>query len=318
MDRFAKLGFVTNPLDRRAELRDQPDAIAKLSADSDARFLVFAGDVSVLKRTGDARDGLFTHDEATALGPAITHLFLGLDGTHPLFAYEMEAARADDLRVDSLCADETLHVIDARTIAVEGLIPAAHIGPLAEAKALLHWHRKHQFCAVCGAATQSASAGWKRLCTACAAEHFPRTDPVVIMLAIKGDKCVLGRQARFPPGMYSCLAGFVEPGETIEAAVRRETLEEAGIRTGAVRYLASQPWPFPASLMIGCLAEALNEDLTIDHHELEDARFFTRDEVRLMLTGQHPDGLLAPQPMAIANAIMRAWALDGEGVKNVL
>ena len=134
------------------------------------------------------------------------------------------------------------------------------------------------------------------------------------MLAIKGDKCLLGRQSRFPPGMYSCLAGFLEPGETIEAAVRRETLEEAGVRTGAVRYLASQPWPFPASLMIGCLADALTDDVTIDHDELEDARFFTRDEVRLMLEGQHPEGLLAPQPMAIANAIMKSWVLDGEGV----
>jgi NAD+ diphosphatase len=193
-------------------------------------------------------------------------------------------------------------------------LPASLIGPLAEAKALLHWHRKHCFCAACGAPSRVSSAGWKRICETCETEHFPRTDPVVIMLSVRGDKCVLGRQSRFPPGMYSCLAGFLEPGETIEAAVRRETLEEAGVRTGQVRYLASQPWPFPASLMIGCIAEALNDDLTIDGEELEHARWFTRDEVRLMLDGQHPEGLLAPQPMAIANALLKSWVLDGVGV----
>lgn len=306
-DRFSKLGYVTNPLDRRADLRDRPEALEALRAQADAGVLVFAGDFSILKRQGDACEGLFSPPEADALGTAHETLFLGLDGTRPLFAQEIEAEAAERLStVDSLM------VIDARSIAVQGLLPASLIGPLAEAKALLHWHRKHQFCAACGTASRVSSAGWKRVCDACTAEHFPRTDPVVIMLAIKGDKCVLGRQARFPPGMYSCLAGFVEPGETIEAAVRRETLEEAGIRTGAVRYLASQPWPFPASLMIGCLAEALNDDLTVDGEELEHARWFTRNEVRLMLEGTHPEGLLAPQPMAIANAIMKSWALDGE------
>jgi NAD+ diphosphatase len=156
------------------------------------------------------------------------------------------------------------------------------------------------------------SGGWKRFCTSCEAEHFPRTDPVAIMMAVKGDKCVLGRQSRFPPGMYSCLAGFIEPGETIENAVRRELFEEAGVKTGAVRYLASQPWPFPGSMMIGCIAEALDDALVIDGEELEDARWFSRDEVISMIKGEHPDGLLAPQPIAIANAIMRAWALEGE------
>lgn len=313
MDRFAKLGFVTNPLDRRAELRDQPEAMDIMRRHADAGFLLFAGEGVILKRKGDAREGLFTLGEAAALGAAITSIFLGCDGAKPLFAYEIDAALAE-----SLSLDEKLHVSDARTIAVDGLLPAALMGPLAEAKALVHWHRKHKFCAACGAPARISSAGWKRICTSCAAEHFPRTDPVVIMLAIKGDRCLLGRQARFPPGMYSCLAGFVEPGETLEAAVRRETLEEAGVRTGQVRYLASQPWPFPASLMIGCIAEALTDDLTIDGEELEHARWFTRDEVRLMIEGTHPEGLLAPQPMAIANAIMRAWALDGEGALSII
>jgi len=308
-DRFSKLGYVTNPLDRRGDLRDRPEALAALRAQADAGVLVFAGDVSLLKRQGDALEGLFSPNEVAALGTTRATLFLGLDGTRPLFADEIDAEAAE-----RFADDARVMVIDARSIAVQGLLPASLIGPLAEAKALLHWHRKHCFCAACGAPSRVSSAGWKRICDACETEHFPRTDPVVIMLSVRGDKCVLGRQSRFPPGMYSCLAGFLEPGETIEAAVRRETLEEAGVRTGQVRYLASQPWPFPASLMIGCIAEALNDDLTIDGEELEHARWFTRDEVRLMLDGQHPDGLLAPQPMAIANALLKSWVLDGVGV----
>ena len=308
-DRFSKLGYVTNPLDRRGDLRDRPEALAAMRAQADAGVLVFAGDVSILKRQDNALEGLFAPHEVAALGTTRATLFLGLDGTRPLFADEIEAEAAE-----RFADDARVMVIDARSIAVQGLLPASLIGPLAEAKALLHWHRKHRFCAACGAPSRVSSAGWKRICETCETEHFPRTDPVVIMLSVRGDKCVLGRQARFPPGMYSCLAGFLEPGETIEAAVRRETLEEAGVRTGQVRYLASQPWPFPASLMIGCIAEALNDDLTIDGEELEHARWFTRDEVRLMLDGQHPDGLLAPQPMAIANALLKSWVLDGVGV----
>jgi NAD+ diphosphatase len=307
IDRFSGLGYVVNPLDRRAELRDRAEVIDALRSEDAARAIVLAGDGSVLNRKGDGLDALFSLQEAAAFGEARETVFLGVQGEGAVFGIEIDAALAEPLgtRPDLL-------VTDARSIAVQALVPPDEIGILAEAKALLHWHRRHRFCSVCGAPTSARGGGWKRVCASCSAEHFPRTDPVVIMLTVLGDRCVLGRQSRFPPGMYSCLAGFLEPGETIEAAVRRETSEEAGVRTGRVRYLASQPWPFPASLMIGCLAEALNDDLTVDGEELEHARWFTRDEVRLMLEGKHPDGLLAPQPMAIANAILRAWALDGE------
>jgi NAD+ diphosphatase len=132
------------------------------------------------------------------------------------------------------------------------------------------------------------------------------------MLAVRGDNCLLARQARFAPGMYSCIAGFVEPGETFEDAVRRETWEEAGLRTGTVRYVASQPWPFPGSLMIGCLAEALNDDIVLDGTELEAGRWFSREEALQMLEGKHPDNLFCPPHMAIANTILKAWAVDGE------
>jgi NAD+ diphosphatase len=150
--------------------------------------------------------------------------------------------------------------------------------------------------------------GYRRDCPACGAEHFPRTDPVVIMLAIDGERCLLGRQARFAPAMYSCLAGFVEPGETIEDAVRRETAEEAGIAVGRVRYHASQPWPFPSSLMIGCHAEAISRDIVRDEAELEACRWFGRAEVQAMLAGLHPDGLKCPPDIAIAHHLIKAWA----------
>jgi len=202
-------------------------------------------------------------------------------------------------------------VIDLRSIAVQSLVGADHLPPLAEAKALLHWHAKHRFCSNCGAATQVLQSGWKRDCAACKVEHFPRTDPVVIMLAVDGDRCVLGRSGRFVSTMWSCLAGFVEPGEAIEDAVRREIREEVGISCGRVDYFASQPWPFPSSLMIGCHAQALSHDIVVDREELEGARWFDREEIAAMLLRRHPDGLTTPPPVAIAHHIIRSW-LEGE------
>jgi len=187
----------------------------------------------------------------------------------------------------------------------------AHLPPLAEAKAILHWHARHRFCSTCGAPTQSVEAGWRRDCPQCKAQHFPRTDPVVIMLAIDGDSCLLGRSPRFIPGMWSCLAGFIEPGEAIEDAVRRETLEETGIRCGRVQYFASQPWPFPSSLMLGCYTQALTREIVVDSEELEGARWFSRDELARMLLRRHEHGLTTPPPVAIAHHIIRSF-VEGE------
>ena len=306
-ERSAALGYANNPLNRMAELRDKPEQIAAMEASSEARVIVLAGDIPILKRRGEALEALFTMGEARALGMARECVFLGHDGSRPIFGLALDAQEPETHQ-----GRDDLVMIDARSIAVQGLLPPEWLGPLGEAKSMLYWHRRHRFCAVCGSASAVGSGGWKRICPSCEAEHFPRTDPVAIMMAVRGDKCVLGRQSRFPPGMYSCLAGFIEPGETIENAVRRELFEEAGVKTGAVRYLASQPWPFPGSMMIGCIAEALDDELVIDGEELEDARWFSRAEVISMLKGEHAQGLLAPQPIAIANAIMRAWALDGE------
>jgi NAD+ diphosphatase len=199
---------------------------------------------------------------------------------------------------------------DLRSIAAGGLVPAPEASVLATAKAVLSWHARRSFCSNCGAKTHIGAAGWRRECPNCGVHHFPRTDPVVIMLATDGESCLLGRQPRFPKGMYSALAGFLEPGETIEQAVRREIMEEAGIQCGEVRYFASQPWPFPSSLMIGCFVDAESRTIKVDQVELEDARWFARDEVRAMLEKRHPDRLAAPIPMAIAHHLIKAWAID--------
>ncbi|MDE2595662.1 MAG: NAD(+) diphosphatase [Sphingomonadales bacterium] len=185
------------------------------------------------------------------------------------------------------------------------------------ARSLVDWHARHRFCARCGAPTRLAKGGWQRNCTSetCAAEHFPRVDPVTIML-VEHDGCLLlGRQPRFPAGNYSALAGFVEPGETIEEAVAREVFEEAGLRARDVTYVASQPWPFPSSLMMGCHAHADDRALTIDTHELEDARWFTRDEVADAVasadTGGRGQAFGAPPRFAIANHLLRWWLARG-------
>jgi NAD+ diphosphatase len=229
-------------------------------------------------------------------------VFLGLLDGAPRFAIALDPADAEALKtLDGFV------VTDLRSIAIKGLVDADHLPPIAEGKALLHWHARHRYCSNCGAATDLVEGGWRRDCPACKGQHFPRTDPVVIMLPIAGDQCVLGRSHRFVAGMWSCLAGFIEPGEAIEDAVRRETREEAGIVCGRVAYFATQPWPFPTSLMIGCHAEALSRDLVIDRTELDDARWFTREEVTQMLLRRHPDRLTTPPSVAIAYHIIRAW-----------
>jgi NAD+ diphosphatase len=305
-ERSATLGYASNALDRLAEHRDDADRMAALSGDPAARSFLLSGDIPVLRRSGNGFDPLWTLDEASGFGLVRERAFLGLDGTRPLFGTLVDAPEPET----DQGRDDVVR-IDLRSIAVQALLPPEQLGPLAEAKSLMFWHQRHRFCAACGARTQTTAAGWRRECASCGTQHFPRTDPVAIMLAARGDLCLLGRQSRFPPGMYSCLAGFVEPGETLEDAVRRELKEEAGIATGRVTYLASQPWPFPSSLMIGCLAEATSEQLVVDHVELEDARWFPREEVRRILAGSHPDGLQCPPTIAIANSLMRAWAVEG-------
>jgi len=306
---WPSLGYIDNALDRAALRRIDPQFLDNSAAQETCGFYIVGGEMVVLKRLGDRCDPMFSAQEISAVAVAPERVFLGLVRDAGRFGVSLPQEA-----IEALKADERFHVTDLRSIAVQGLVPAEHLAPLAEAKALLHWHARRHFCSNCGHPTRVVQAGWRRDCTHCEAQHFPRTDPVVIMLAVKGDQCLLGRQSRFAQGMWSCLAGFVEPGETIEDAARRETLEEAGIRCGRVRYFASQPWPFPSSLMIGCHTEAISNEIVVDHDELEDARWFSRDEAAVMLMRTHPDGLGTPPPMAIAHHIIRAWVEKGDGV----
>ena len=313
-----RFGFATNPLDRLSERREDEAFFAAAGANPAARAFVFCRDMPVLKKAAPALEAFFPRGEAHSLGPRRESVLLGAeqDGS-PVFAellddsaVELRGDSSDgflDKRVLVVPSRDDLTLIDMRSIAVQGLLPPPVIGMMGQAKAVLSWHAHHRFCSNCGALTRVAAAGWRRECDNCKAQHFPRTDPVVIMLAVDGDNCLLGRQARFPKSMYSCLAGFLESGETIEDAVRREIREEAGIACGEVTYLASQPWPFPSSLMIGCLVEAATRELHVDGVELEDARWFSREAARAMLEGRHPDRLMAPNPMAIAHHILRTW-----------
>jgi NAD+ diphosphatase len=313
------LGYVVDYFDRGSYRREDPVEVARLRAREDARTLLIAREMPILRNGETGLDPLLPMREIEALGGAQVEAFLGLapDGA-PIFiallldeAVEQRADTSDgflDRRILVAPGREDLKLVDLRSIAAGGLVPQDQGAMLAAAKALMNWHTRHRFCSNCGAPTEVAVAGWRRDCPVCKAIHFPRTDPVVIMLAVDGDACLLGRQPRFPKGMYSALAGFVEPGETIEAAVRREVLEEAGVACRAVQYFASQPWPFPASLMIGSFAQAESRSLEVDRVELEDARWFSRDEAMALVEGRHPDGLLAPAKMAIAHHLLKRWA----------
>jgi len=313
--RAPEFAFAGNSLDRCSDRREDAQFLAEMSGRADALGVLICRDTPILAQGNP----LFALGEAERLGAVRERAFLGLreDGA-PIFASRLDDSavelRADesdgflDRRVMAVPGRDDLKLIDMRSLAMQGELAPRLIAMLGQAKALLHWHSVHGFCAKCGARSRVAAAGWRRECDACGAQHFPRTDPVVIMLAVDGDSCLMGRQARFPKGMYSCLAGFLEPGETIEEAVRREIFEEAGIHCGAVSYIASQPWPFPASLMIGCLAQAKTRDIRLDATELEDARWFSRAEAIALLDGRHPDGLKSPTRMAIAHYILTSWA----------
>jgi NAD+ diphosphatase len=302
------LGYTDSVIDRAAEKRLDGQWLSARLNDAATQTYVIGSELIVLKKGSTLHEPGFSPAEARALAPNTEQVFLGLAGGAARFGVGISQADAEGLKTR-----DDLFVIDLRSIAVQGLVSPDHLPPLAEAKAMLHWHARHRFCSNCGAKTDAVEAGWKRACPSCKVEHFPRTDPVAIMLAVRGDRGLLGRSGRFAATMWSCLAGFVEPGESLEDATRREILEEAGIRCGRVKYLYSQPWPFPMSLMNGCFAEALNDDIKMDANELVDCRWFTKDECAAMLARKHPEGLTCPPPVAIAHHIIRSWVeSDGE------
>jgi NAD+ diphosphatase len=301
--------FVSNILDRAAHLRNNEEKLFALESKSTSRAYVVHRDSLLVKKEGDGSRALLSIDEAAKLGANPGTIFLGLRDGAAIFGMGISQAAAE-----KLLGREDVTLTELRGMAMQGVVPPSELSAIAMAKSMVNWHQRHGFCANCGARTAMKEGGWKRECPSCKAEHFPRTDPVVIMLVTSGEKCLLGRQQRFLPGMYSCLAGFVEAAETIEDAVRREVFEEAGIHCTDVGYYMTQPWPYPSSLMIGCTARATNEEIIVDRAELEDARWFSRDEARLMIARKHPDGLAGPHPFAIAHHLLGRWVHGGENV----
>lgn len=285
MGDWIRTGFTGGRLDRADHLRRDEAAMRVARMHPAARFLVLDRLKPVLVPEGDRL--LWVRRSEAPEGASV---FLGLDEEgRPHFALDGPA--------DGLPGIAT----DARTAGAR--LPAAEAAIVAQARSLLDWHRRHGFCANCGAPTAMAKAGYARACGACGAEHFPRVDPVVIMLAERQGMVLVGRQPMFPAGFYSALAGFVEAGESLEEAVARELREEAGITVRGVRYVASQPWPFPSSLMIGAIAEAESFELRLDETELEAARWADREEVAAVLRGEGP--WAAPPPLAIAHTLLR-------------
>jgi len=284
------IAFAGHPLDRADHVRADPARLAEL-AHADARLLLLDG---LIPRLGDGN--CLQWGRVGDAGEEAELVFLGLLDGEALFGAVPEAGDLDPAYARR------------ETWAALGRLVEEELALYGGARSLLDWHARHRFCAQCGQPTHPAKGGWQRNCPACGAQHFPRTDPVTIMLVEHDGRLLLGRNARFPPGSYSALAGFVEPGETIEEAVAREVFEEAGVRVRDVRYVASQPWPFPSQLMIGCHALAEDDSLTIDTTELEDARWFGRAEIaEAMDKGEASTGFKAPTSRAIAHYLLRWW-----------
>ncbi|MBI1417465.1 MAG: NAD(+) diphosphatase [Limimaricola sp.] len=302
-------------LDRAAEQRGKASAEAGPLAQT---IVLWRGKPLVI---GEARDRL----ARLPLGhPALAQrheapLYLGRAAGEDLFAVDLSAwqpAVADPDTLGGFFDPSEQHHPDlpADHVFVELRGVMTRLSPLdaecaATARAIVGWHDSHRYCARCGAASQPVQSGWQRDCPACGTHHFPRTDPVVIMLITHGNDVLLGRSPGWPEGMYSLLAGFIEPGETIEAAVRREVWEEAGVRVGPVGYLASQPWPFPASLMFGCQGRAETREITLDPVELEDALWVGREEMVQVFAGAHPR-IKPARSGAIAHFLLRNWLAD--------
>jgi len=296
--------FAGNPLDRASYRRAEPDWVEARLADPDSLALVMWNGRPMVenRKEGGAQIAYVRADLARELSAGMERLlFMGLWKETAVFALDMEG------QTDP--ADGPLQGLgrfeDLRAIALE--LPGSDAAILATAKAMFEWRRRHRHCAACGEPSEPADGGWKRICPACKAEHFPRTDPVVIMLPTNGERCLLGRQAAWPKGMYSALAGFLEPGESIEEACAREVEEEAGLKAVRVRYHSTQPWPYPSSLMIGLIAEVEDGEATPDQTELEEVRWFTREEARTLVKGQMADAR-APGALAIAHQLIKAWA----------
>ncbi len=310
--------FGGSGLDRAAHLRGNPEELAKLLFAPDAGVLPFWRGKPLVSCEDEEQPGWLPADHDIFEHADEAAIFLGLDDGTARFARDISDWEPDQLP-DSLNAffdpseqhfpglPEHMRFCELRGVMTQLDPRGAEL--VATAKAVINWHEHHGFCAKCGAKSEISMAGWQRDCAACGGHHFPRTDPVVIMLITHGNSVLMGRSPGWPEGMYSLLAGFIEPGETIEAAVRRETFEEAGITVGPVSYLATQPWPFPSSLMFGCRGEALDTQIKIDPEEIEDAKWVTREDMLEIFAGNVPS-MLPARKGAIAHFILLHWLAD--------
>jgi NAD+ diphosphatase len=297
-------------LNRRSEKRSDSRFVAQALAAPQTKVLALS-DLKVPVISSPDRSAAqirwFTLREIEAFAEPNEFVFLGEDMTGTsVFACNLlpwQVARRSTPFDD-------VSLVDLRSLALQGVLDEAELLVAAQARAILGWHGVNRCCGRCGARHRSLEGGWRRQCAACGLDVYPRTDPAVIMLVTQGGRCLLGHEHRFPDKMYSALAGFVEPGDDIEHAVRREVKEETGIEVGEVRYVASQPWPFPHSLMIGCWGEALTSEIVLDPAEIVDARWFSRDEAVAMLNGCHPEELTVPPAISMAHTLLRAF-VDG-------
>jgi NAD+ diphosphatase len=294
--------FSHNPLNRYSELRPDAGQMEQLWQRDNARVLVVNDNMSLLLQQETAKEAaMLRRNEAEVLGQiAQVRVYLGSEGEVPYFALGLEGLQDQLL---TLLGDR-YSLADLRAIALE--LPQQHSALLAYARGMVHWNLRHRFCSNCGSATSSVQAGHVRQCLngSCNSHHFPRTDSAIIVLISEGDACLLGRQALWPKGMYATIAGFLEPGETLEQAVAREAKEETGVELQSVTYHSSQPWPFPSSLMVGFMATARNRSLYRNDDELEDARWFNRSEIK---EGLLDGSLLLPPPVSIAYRLIRDW-----------
>jgi len=297
-------------LNRRAEKRHDAAFIDAAIARLGTKVLLLADVRIPIHPTADNAPPFvrwLSVPEVRALAAPLDFAFLGEDETGAaVFACNVPPSHRDFASVQ-----DALHpLVDLRSLAVQGVSHETDLLLAAQARALLGWHAHNRCCTRCGGALRSIEGGWSRTCSGCGQNTWPRTDPAVIMLITRGERALLGHELRFPDKFYSTLAGYIEPGDDIERAVRREVMEEAGIEVGSVRYVASQPWPFPHSLMIGCWGEALTEAITLDRTELSDARWFDRAELTAMLALTHPEGLYVPPSISMAHTLIRAF-VDG-------
>lgn len=296
--------FAGGKLDRESGKRNDAAYIASQFANPKAELLIFQNAKPFFANGADAPIRLLTSAVAQFGTAKAAPIYLGQNNNNPLFAIEL----LSNFDIQNSVLNGLGEFAELRQVMMR--ISHDDLAILGLARSLFDWHKRHRYCANCGEPSAIVDAGWKRLCPSCKTEHFPRTDPVAIMMVVHEDKCLLGNSPRFPKSFYSCLAGFIEAGETVEEACRREVFEEVGVKTSECQIISNQPWPFPSQLMIGLIANATTTEIAIDEEEIADARWFNKAQIAQMLNGGvliDGEQYFGPPKVAIAHHIMRHW-----------